>query len=151
MAAGAWTVYSNAALEMTQAVFNLATDTYFMILATNSYVPAPDADFQYSNVSTNEVATGGGYTVGGVKLTSQTDTRATSTVTFTAANVTWASFTATFRYGVIVRSANGTGLAAADKLLCYSDLGGGSSITGGGGTLIIQPNTSGIFTVTHNP
>ena len=151
MAAGAWTVYSNAVLEMTQAVFNLSTDTYFMILATTSYVPAPDTDFQYSNVSANELTTAGGYTVGGVKLTSVTDTRATGTVTFTSANATWASFTATFRYGVIVRSANGTGLAATDKLLCYSDLGGGSSITGGGGTLIVQPNTAGIFTVTHSP
>ena len=151
MAAGAWTVYSNAVLGISKGSFNLSTDNYNIILVTNSYTPAPNTDTTYSNVSANELTTSGGYTVGGVTLTSTSDTLTTATVTFTSANPSWASFTAgPFRYGVIVRRAGGS-LVSGDLLLCYSDLGGGSSITGAGGTLTVTMNASGIFTITHSP
>lgn len=151
MAAGAWTVYSNAALEMSKGGFDLATDTYVLILVTGSYTPAPNTDKLYSDVSADELTTAGGYTVGGVALTSVTDTLSTATVTFTSANPSWSSFTAgPFRYGVIIRRAGGS-LVSGDLLLCYSDLGGGSNITGAGGTLTVTMSGSGIFTITHSP
>jgi len=151
MAAGAWTVYSNAVLGISKGNFNLSTDNYNIILVTNSYTPAPNTDTLYSAVSANELTTSGGYTVGGVTLASVTDTLTTATVTFTSANPSWSSFTAgPFRYGVIVRRAGGS-LVSGDLLLCYSDLGGGSSITGAGGTLTVTMNASGIFTITHSP
>lgn len=151
MAAGAWTVYSNAVLGISKGSFNLSTDNYNIILVTNSYTPAPNTDTTYSNVSANELTTSGGYTVGGVTLASTTDTLSTATVTFTSANPSWSSFTAgPFRYGVIVRRAGGS-LVSGDLLLCYSDLGGGSSITGAGGTLTVTMNVSGILTITHSP
>jgi len=150
VAAGNWTVYSNAALGISQGSFNLATNTFQMILVTTTYTPNANTDALYSAVSANELTTAGGYTVGGITLASETDTLTTATVTFTANSPAWTTFTATFRYGVIVRRAGGS-LVAGDLLLCYCDLGGGSSITGAGGTLTVTTPAGGFFTVTHSP
>ena len=150
MAAGSFTVYSNGALNLSKAAINLATDTLVMVLVTNAYTPAPNTDALWSAVSANEVATGLGYTAGGVVLAGLSDTLTTATVTFTCTAPTWASFSAVFRYAVIVRRAAGA-LAAGDLLLTYCDCTGGGSLTGGGGTLTITPNASGIFTITHTP
>lgn len=150
MAAGAWTAYSKSVLALTKGSFNLSSDTLVLILATGSYTPAPNTDALYSDVSANELATANGYTVGGVALSSVTDTLATATTTLTSAAATWSAFSATFRYGVIIRRAGGS-LVSGDLLLAYSDLGGGSNITGGGGTLTVTMNASGILQVTHSP
>ena len=150
MAAGAFTVYSNAMLGMTKGAFNLSADTYVLALLTNSYVPAVATDTTWSTISANEVATGSGYTAGGVVLTGITDTLSGNTVTFTCASPSWASMSATFRYGAIVRRAGGA-LAGTDLLLSYSDLGGGASITGTGGTFTVTISGAGIFTLTHTP
>lgn len=151
MAAGAWTLYSNAVLNITQKTMNLASDTFTLILVTNSYTPAVNTDSTYANVSGNELTTAGGYTVGGVVLASVADTLTGGVVTFTSANPAWASFTAgPFRYGVIVHRAGGS-LVSGDLLLCYSDLGGGSSITGTNTTLTVTMSGSGIFTIGHSP
>lgn len=150
MAAGAFTFYSNAALEMGNGNFDFSTDTYIFALLTTSYTPAPNTDSTWANVSADEVASGGGYTAGGVVLSGVSYTLATATTTFTATSPTWASFSATFRYGVVVRRAGGS-VASSDLLLCYSDLGGGSSIIGGGGTLTVTISGSGVFTITHSP
>lgn len=150
MAAGSFTVYSNACLEIGNGSFDFNVDTYVMTLVTNSYTPSPNTDAQWSAVSANEVSTGSGYTAGGVVLSGVSSTLSGATVTFTCAAPTWLSFSATFRYAVIVRRAGGS-LASTDLLLCYVDCSGGGSLTGGGGTLTITPNASGIFTITHTP
>ena len=150
MAAGSFTVYSNAALGMSKGSFNLASDTLVMTLLTSSYTPAPNTDATWTTISANEVSTGSGYTAGGVVLSGVSDTLSSATVTFTCTAPTWASFSAVFRYAVIVRRAGGA-LAGTDLLLSYCDCSGGGSITGGGGTLTITPNASGIFTITHTP
>lgn len=147
---GAWTVYSNAALALANAQIDLATSNFNLILVTNSYTPAPNTDSTYANVSANEV-TGGGYTVGGVSLPTDSVTLTGGTVTFLAGNPSpWSAFSATFRYGVVVRRA-GVSLAPSDLLLCYSDLGGGSSVTGTGTSLTVTMNAAGTFTITHSP
>ena len=148
MAATAWTVYSNAALEITNGSFDLASNTFYVILLTASYTPAPNTDTLYSDISANEVAAGSGYATGGVTLTGVTNTLSGGTVTFNSANPSWASFSATFRYAAIIQRA-GASPAGTDKLLCYTD--SGTSITGGGGTFTITMNASGIFTATHSP
>lgn len=149
MAAGAWTVYSQAVLEMGQGGFTLPSSTLVMCLINNSYVPAVNTDATWANVSADELATGGGYTAGGDVLSGVSWTTSGGTATLTATSPTWASFTDTCRYAVIVQRA-GASLASTDKLLAYSDLGGGGTITGGGGTLTISL-AAGIFTETHTP
>jgi hypothetical protein len=146
-----FTLYSNAVLEIGEGAFNLASDTYFMILATSAYVPAPDSDATYANVSASEVPTGAGYTLGGLKLSGVSYSLAGATSTFTFSAASWAAFSAALRYGVVIRSANGVNLQATDKLLCFSDLGGGSTITGNGGTFIVSPGGGGVFQATHAP
>lgn len=151
MAAAAFTVYSNAALGLSKGNFNLASDTLVMVLLTGSYTPAPNTDTLWSDVSANELASASGYTAGGVALSSVSDTLTTATVKFTAAAVTWAAFSATCRYAALVRRAGGS-LVSGDLLLAYCDLtNGGGNLVGGGGTLTITPNASGIFTITHSP
>lgn len=149
MAAGSFTLYDNVVLAISDGGINLGSDTLVLTLHTTSYTPAVSTDATWANVSASELTTANGYTAGGVSL-SKTNTLASGTVTFTASAATWSSFSATFRYGVITRRA-GASLASTDKLVCYCDLGGGSSVTGGGGTLTITPNASGIFTISHTP
>lgn len=146
MAAGNFKVYGNAALELGKGNFGLSTDTYVMILLTNSYVPAQTTDTLYGDISANELPTGLGYTAGGLVLGSVSLSLLSDIVTFTSAPAIWPAFSATFRYPVIVRRA-GISLLPNDLLLCYCDGTGGGSITGGGGTLTIQPNASGLFVI----
>jgi len=151
LAAGTFTVYSNAALGMSDGSFDLASDTYIMALLSNSYTPAPNTDTHWSDVSTYELTTGSGYTAGGVVLTGVTNTLSTATVTFTCTGPTWATFSATFAYMVIVRRAGGS-VSSSDLLLAYcAAVSGGGTVTGGGGTLTITPSGSGIFQITHSP
>jgi hypothetical protein len=150
MAAGSVTVYSNAALGITKGSFNLSSDTYVCTLLTSSYTPAPNTDTTWTTISSNEVATGGGYTQGGVVLSSVTDTLSSATVTLAAAAASWSSATITAKYAVIVRRAGGS-LAGTDLLLAYVDLNsGGGSVSSTAGTFSVTFG-SGIFTVTHSP
>jgi hypothetical protein len=153
MAAGSFTVYSNAALNISEGKMNLSSDTFVMVLVGSGYTPAPNTDSTWANVSANEITTGSGYTQGGVVLAGLSDTLSTATVTWTCTAPSWSNFSATFKYAVIVRRA-GASLASTDLLVCYCDCNttsGTSTVTGGGGTLTITPNASGIFTVTHSP
>lgn len=153
MSVGTFTVYSNAVLNISTAAINLNSDTIVMVLVTAAYTPAVNTDATWANVSSNEVATGNGYTQGGQALTSQSCTLTTATVTFTSATagVSWSAATFTCKYAVLVRRAGGS-LASTDKLVGYADLSsGGGSVTGQGGTFTVQPNASGWFTLTHSP
>ena len=142
MAAGAFTVYGNAKLGMSKKLIDLSADTFVITLVTASYTPVANTDSLWSSVSANELTTAGGYTAGGVVLASETATLTTGTVTWTCTSPAWT----TFRYGVIVRRASGS-LVAGDLLITYSDLGGGSNITGTGGTFTVTISGSGIFTI----
>lgn len=146
-----FTLYSNAALEIGKGGFDLATDAFFMVLAGNTYVPAPDNDATYANVSPGELPSGAGYTVGGKKLSGVSWALAGAVNTFNFAPIAWAAFSAAFRYGVVIRSANGTSLQPTDLLLCYADLGGGALITGTGGALTVTPGAGGAFAASHAP
>ena len=157
MAASPFTLFSNAVLGMSKGQFNLSTDAYVATLHTNTYVPAPNTDTVWGMVGTagtpanTELATGLGYTAGGVLLAGETDTLATATVTFTANSPSWATFSAgPFRYVLITRRAVAT-LASTDLLLCYSDLTGTGTISGTGGSFTITISGSGIFTLAHTP
>jgi hypothetical protein len=151
MAALPFTLYSNAVLGIGDSSFNLNADAFFMVLATGLYVPAPNSDATYANVSAFEVPSGAGYTVGGLKLSGVSYSLAGATTLWTFSAASWAAFSASLRYGVVIRSANGINLQPTDKLLCYSDLGGGSTITGSGATFMVSPGAGGAFQTAHAP
>jgi hypothetical protein len=98
-------------LLLTGAV-DLDTDTLKLALVTSSYTPSTTHD-EWADVSANEVATGSGYTTGGVTLAGVATTN--STVDYNDA--TWTSLTKTFRYAVCYKSGSGGGLT--NPLLFY--------------------------------
>ena len=95
--------YRQARLPAWQAQVNWNTDTIVVTQHTNAYVPNPDTDAFVSNL-TSEVATGLGYTQGGIAL-------AAKTITYTPANawtVQWAPNTS-YAVGQVVRPPAGNG------------------------------------------
>lgn len=151
MTVGTFTSYSNCVFNISKAQINLSADTFVMVLVTSAYTPAPDTNSTWANVSASEVATGGGYTVGGVVLSSVSCTLTGATVTWTSASVSWSAATFTCKYAVIVRRAGGS-LVSGDLLVGYVDLSsGGGSITAQGGSFVVAPNASGFFTLSHTP
>jgi len=146
MAVGNWTVFANAKLQMSKKAIDLSADTFVMVLLSNAYSPAVNTDAAWSTMSADELTTAGGYTAGGVVLTSVTDTLSGAAVTWAAASSTWATFTATFKYGMLVHRAGGS-LTGTDIPIAYFDAStGGGSVTGAGGTLTIT-NPSGLIVI----
>lgn len=127
------------------AVIDYDTDTIKLALTTSSYTPAPTTHQWFSSI-TNELAATGGYTSGGATLASKTLTESAGTVTFDAADVTWAQngsgFT-TARYGILYKS---TGVAGTSPLIGYIDfLSNKGNLAG---DFVIEWGASGIFTAT---
>ena len=91
---------------------DLDTDTLKLALVTSSYTPSTAHD-EWADVSANEVATGTGYTTGGVTLTNPAATN--SNIDYD--DVTWLALTKTFRYAVCYKSGIGGGLT--NPLLFY--------------------------------
>src|SRR5690606_33957038 len=148
MAAGAWVVYSNAIELIHEGAIDLDEDDFRMVLVTEEYSPDADADDTWSDVSTNDVANGNGYTTHGEALT-VTVTRNAGTVTIDCDDQSWENSTITAKYAVIVRDDDGNGqLASTDALIAYADLDtGGGSVSTTNGTFAVTINASGVFTV----
>lgn len=122
---------------------DLDTDTIKCALVSSSYTPDQDAHDFFDDI-TNEV-TGTGYSAGGATLGSKTVTQSNSTnsVTFDAADATWASSTITARYAVIYKS---TGTAATSPLICLIDFG--SNISSSDSTFTVAFSADGILKLT---
>lgn len=88
------------------------SDTFKLALITSSYTPST-AHTQWSDVSTYEVASGSGYTTGGLALTNNSITNAGL---FTD-DLLFSTLTKTFRYGVIYKVGTANGLT--NPLFCY--------------------------------
>ena len=146
MTVGPFIVYDNAALGVARKLFNLSADNFNMVLATNTYVPGA-SDQQYMNVSPFEVANSGGYITNGMPLTGVSANLVAGLIPFTSNPALWIFFSQTFRYAVVIQRASTT-LSPNDLLLCYCDCTGGGSVVGGGDTLTIAPNASGVFVIT---
>jgi hypothetical protein len=146
MAAGTVTLYGAAKENIAKALLDLDSSTFQVVLTTASYTPVTNTHGTWADVSANEVAAGGGYTAGGATLASITVNRSAGTVTFDAADVSWAASTITAKYAVIVKKAGGS-LVSGDLLLCYVELEAGGTVSTTNGTLSIAWNASGIFTL----
>jgi len=147
MAAGNFTVYGAAIEGIAKGTIDLDTDSFRVTLHSTSYTPNANADDTWSDVSSTEFPTAGGYTADGVALASVTVTRSGATVTFDAADVSWTSSTlASVKYAVVTKRAGGS-LASGDLLLGYIELESGGTVSTTSGTLAIAWNASGLFTI----
>lgn len=149
MAAGNWIVYGPALEAINKGTLDLDSNTFRMVLVTASYTPAQNTHGAWSDISTNEVASGGGYSTHGKLLTCSV-TRAANVVTFDCDDQSWTASTITAKYAVIVKDGDANGaLAAADVPLCYCDLStGGGSLSSTSAAFSITINAAGVFTVT---
>lgn len=115
--------FGNGLLNLHKAKLDLSADTFKLSLHTNTFTPNQDTH-DYRDDLTNELASGNGYTTGGVALTiaSLTYDAATNQVRWDIADPSW-TFTAskTWRWGVISKIRGGA--ASADELVAYLDPG----------------------------
>jgi hypothetical protein len=116
-----------------------------VLLVTDSYTPNFDTH-DFRDDITNEV-TGTGYTAGGIALTTTEITLASGVLTFDAADSSWAS--STIANAMAAVHYFNVGSAATDQLGFLSDFVTAVSTTNG--TLTVQWNASGIFTLDYTP
>lgn len=130
-------------LNSAVAPIDFDTDTIKVMLTTSAYVPNT-ATHQFKSDVTSEV-TGTNYVAGGTALAAKTVTLVGSVVTFDANDVTWLQSLTGFsnaRFAVMYKD---TGVAGTSPLVGYLDF-----VTDKGnvsGDMVIQWNTSGIFTL----
>lgn len=145
-------VYANAALQAfgggaSGDVPNIdfLSDTIKVSLHTSSYTPDQSAHKFRSSTTATEVASGNGYTTGGVTLAGKTLAVAGNVATFdSSTDPTWSTATFTARYAVIYDDTPATD--ATKPLLAYIDFG--ADLSPSNGSLVITFNASGIFTMT---
>lgn len=143
MAAGNFTVTHAAKLKIANGTFgNMSTATYKAALVTaSSTLTAAGAPATYAAI-TNQVANGNGYSTGGATLTGITVTESGGTVTFDAADVAWNSATFTAKWVVIYSDT-----ATNKDVLGFMDLETTGSVSPSNGTLTVQWNAAGLFTL----
>ena len=124
---------------ITDALNTLAgAGTLKLALFTSSYTPSANTDELYSGL-TNEVASGNGYTTGGVALTGGvSDYTETTNAYFNANDASWAAATFTARWGVLYNTAD-------SKIKAIFDFGGDKTVTGGTFTVVF--NAGGLLKV----
>jgi hypothetical protein len=137
-------MYGQAILNAFKGLIDFENDTIKVALCTSDYSVDQDAHDFFNDV-TNELAAAGGYTSGGETIAncSLTYTAGTNVIKLDGDNVTWSSFTNTFRYAVIYKS---TGTASTSPLIAYVDFGEDVGATGTDYT--IEWNAGGIATST---
>lgn len=144
MASGTFTVFNEAKRKLVNGTIDL--DGTIKACLTTSAVSltagfnGSSTDARYADI-TSEVANGNGYATGGVTLTGVSVTGETGTVTFTTNPASWSSATFTAKY--IVLYADNTN----DDLIGYMELESGSTVSPSNGTLTVNPNASGWFTL----
>lgn len=148
MAASAWSLYNAAIGKLGNAQMNLGTNVFYVQLH-KSTSNASAATLINAGSLTNELTGGTGYTVDGKTLsgTSWLSTGA-GTWTFDGSNTAWTASggaITSITYAVIMASgasANGRPVLAWSKLTTT-----GTISVGDGGTLTLQYNASGVFTL----
>ena len=121
--------YGQGMLKTVTGAIDWDTDTFELMLVTNSNAPDLDVDDFRDDRTTGEVANGNGYATGGVTLASVAVTydSASDQVRYDFADPSW-TFTATttWRYGDVYKSRGGA--SSADELLANLDWGADQSI-----------------------
>lgn len=129
-------IYERFLANLMNKIVDLEADTINVSLYDNMHVfTATDNVYTTSN----ELATAGGYTQGGVALASKAVTQG-STTKFDAADTSWTSATFTAYHAVIWDDT-----VATDDLIANIDFGGAKTVTSG--TFQITWHTDGIITL----
>jgi hypothetical protein len=125
--------YYQAGLYRNDGTINLLNPAITMALVSKDYTPDLDLHTIWADVSANEVAAGDGYTTGGVALTTLGLARTGPLTTWDADDITWATLTKIFKYGVIYL--NDTVGAVVKPLIAVVDFdnsSGTAEVTSGG-------------------
>ncbi len=124
-------IYNSCIDYVCKGSIDFDTDTFKMMLVTDSYTPSKSHDFR--NDVTNEV-TGTGYTAGGNAATpTVTKDNVNNRVDISWSITSWTSSTITARAGVIYKSRGGA--SSADELVGYVDFG--SDVSSSSGTFSV--------------
>jgi len=119
----------------------------FAVILSNTAPVATNA--VYADISTNEIATGGGYTVGGITANNLTDSTSSGTekVIYTT-NPVWTGSGGgfgPFRYVVVMDTTPTTPLK---PLVCWFDYGSSISLNAGDTFTVSFDGTNGLFQMT---
>jgi hypothetical protein len=151
MAAGALIIPNLSKLNLVNATNLLDTAKSFKMSLHTSAMAPNNATWEVFADYTNELATGNGYTAGGVTLGVDTLTQAAGTVKFSSDPAAWVAAGGSipaWRYGVI--RAVGTFNGKVDPVIGYF-LGDATPAdvpaTTVGNSLTVTPNASGLLTV----
>lgn len=152
MASGAFVFFDKAKLNFSSATNLLnPANTFKLSLHTSAYTPNNSTHEVFSDV-TNELATGFGYTAGGIALANDALTQTAGVVKFTTDTAVWTAAGGSipaWRYGVV--RAVGTLNGKVDPVVGYF-LGDSTPAdvpaTTTGNTLTFTPNALGIVGIT---
>jgi hypothetical protein len=125
---------------------DLNTDTFKAMLTTSAYTPDQDAH-NFRDDVTNELAATGGYSTGGVTITTPAVTydTATNEVRWDFDDPSWSSATFTARRMVVYKSRGGA--SSADELVMWVDFGADETVAAGTFTYVVAATGNAIITV----
>lgn len=136
------------------AALDLNSDSVYVALFSNAATPDKNAASASTGYNTgtwllaNEVTDAGGWTAGGKLLTVTTSAFSAGTFTFAGSNIASGTITVGISnaYGVLVYD-NTLATPVAKQGICF--LGFGGAVSAPSGTLTIQWNAAGLFTITY--
>jgi hypothetical protein len=118
---------------------HLDSDTLHIALYTSSATLDATTD---GYITANEVASGGGYTTGGVALASKTVEENSTSGVFDAADPEWTSATFTARGALIYNKTLGDASSNTRGAIAVLDFGGDFTVAGGTFKIVFPANTA---------
>ena len=132
-------IYERFKANLMNKIVDLEADVIKVSLMDNVHAFTATHNI-WTDVSTNELPTAGGYTAGGATLAGAAVTQA-ATTKFDGTDTAWTSATFSAYHAVLWDDTVGT-----DDLICSFDFGGIKTVTAG--TFTIQWHANGIITLT---
>lgn len=134
------------------AAQSLEAETHKMLLVTDTYTPNYDTDAfrNVAGIASNEIPAGGGYTTGGVTIT----TTEIAPATPAAGQLRWDHDDTSWAASTITNTMAGVdyfnvGTAATDQLIALLDFV--TAVSTVSGLLTVQIATNGVFYLDHTP
>lgn len=148
MAAGNFTMYDSAMLEIADGSQDWITDNHYCVLLVSGYTPNGATHTTFADISANEV-TDTDYTAQDM-IGEAVDEPSAGTIRLDATDVSFgASVTITAKYAAVVVGTV-AGKTGTDPLVGYVDLDtGGGSVSSTNGAFDIQWNTNGLVQITQ--